>query len=107
LVVRRRRATAVAALTYEEALPHAHQHLWSRRPPPEWVWRLPVGERVRSGWFFRYVLEPLRLIDDGLGARFGGPQGFIVTDAGTIRVVAQWESPDAEPGAAADRGPTG
>ncbi len=79
-------------LTYEEALPHARQHLWSLRPPLDWVWKLPVGERVDLGWFFYYVLEPLRLIDDGKGPRFGGPIGFIVRDDGTIRVVAQWET---------------
>ncbi len=78
-------------LSYQDALPLAHQHLWSRQPPPDWVWRLPIGERVGTGWYFAYVLEPLRLIDDGLGLRFGGPSGFIVTDDGNIRVVAVHE----------------
>jgi hypothetical protein len=48
-------------LAYSDALAAAHQHLWSRLPPPEWVWRLPVGERVAGGWYFACSLEPLRL----------------------------------------------
>jgi hypothetical protein len=79
-------------LTYEEALPHARQHLWSLRPPLDWVWKLPVGKRVGLGWFFHYILEPARLIHDGKDARFGGPSGFIVCDDITIRVVAHWET---------------
>ncbi|VTR99406.1 hypothetical protein [Tuwongella immobilis] len=92
----------MAALTYEHALAAAHQHLWSCRPPPEWVWRLPVGERVAGGWYFACTLEPLRLIDDGLGTRFGGQSGFVVLDTGGIRPAYRVQVADAEPGAAAD-----
>jgi len=85
-------------LAYSDALAAAHQHLWSRRLPPEWVWRLPVGERVAAGWYFACSLEPLRLIDDGLGARFSGPLGFVVLDCGGVRPAYRSEVADAAPG---------
>lgn len=79
-------------IAYTDALPHAHQHLWSLwPPPPEWVYRLPFGKRVEGGWYFWYQLVPLRLIDDGLGPRFGGPKGFIVMDDCHIHIVSQLE----------------
>ena len=90
-------------LAYSDALAAAHQHLWSRRPPPEWVWRLPVGERVAGGWYFGCSLEPLRLIDDGLGPRFGGRLGFVVLDAGGIWPAYRHEVADAGPDAAPEQ----
>jgi hypothetical protein len=78
-------------LSHDQALVHARQHLYSQRPPVEWVWVLKAGRRVAEGWYFIYCLEPLRFIRDHDGARFGGAPGFLVTDEGRVRVVGLQE----------------
>jgi hypothetical protein len=77
-------------LTHEEALVHARQHLYSQRPPVEWVWVLRPGQRVTDGWFFYYGLEPVRFIRTSAFAQFGGAPGFLVGDDGSVRTVG-WQ----------------
>jgi hypothetical protein len=76
-------------LTYEQALVHARQHLYSLRPPVEWVWVLRDGKRVHEGWYFAYALEPVRFINTE-GPQFGGAPGFLVNDDGSVRPVG-WQ----------------
>ena len=78
-------------LSHEQALVHARQHLYNRKPPLEWVWVLHKGERVKDGWFFYYGLEPLRYIRTSGFPTFGGSPGFVVKDDATVRGVGWWE----------------
>ena len=84
-------------LSHEEALVHARQHLYSRRPPIEHVWVLEPGKRVTGGWFFYYGLEPLRLIRTRGFPQFAGPPGFMVSDDGNVRGVGWDEFPKLVP----------
>jgi len=74
-------------ISHDEALVYARQHLYTERPPSEWVWVLRAGHRALEGWYFNYELEPLRFIRDQDGPQFGGAPGFLVTDEGQVKVV--------------------
>src|SRR5882724_6602939 len=78
-------------LSHEEALVHARQHLYGRRPPVDWVWVLRPGQRVVDGWFFYYGLDPVRFIRNSAFAQFGGAPGFLVSDEGDVRTVGWHE----------------
>lgn len=77
-------------LPYDEALAEARQHLFSRRPPVEWVWKLRHGQRVEEGWFFWYDVEPKRFIRDEDHSPFGGAPGFTVLDDRQVQIVG-WD----------------
>jgi hypothetical protein len=77
-------------LPYDSALAEARQHLYSRSPPVEWVWRLGHGQRIDGGWFFWYRVEPVRFIRECDHSPFGGAPGFAVLDDSSIRVVG-WD----------------
>jgi hypothetical protein len=77
-------------LSHEEALVHARQHLYSQRPPVDWVWVLRPGQRVAEGWLFYYCLDPVRFIRASAFAQFGGAPGFLVSDEGRVRTVG-WQ----------------
>ena len=78
-------------LSEKEALVHARQHLYGRRPPVGRAWVLRAGQRVSDGWYFDYALEPLRFIRDQQEPQFGGAPGFVVSDDGQVRDVSWGE----------------